>query len=251
MKTRLTIALLALGVALASSAGSAAGASTTGYELWFQRDGKLWLAMRVMPTSATPAKATITALLRGPNAAEANTGVTSPIRAGTSLVGIALHDGTATIELSREFGLSTSSRMRLAQITRTLTQFPSIRRVTIRVGQTTLATSTRASSDDLLPAILVRNPPIGSRLRGSVNVSGTADVFEAALTIRVLNAHGHSIATVHTLATCGTGCRGIYGADVPVTVRATQPGTILVFDDDADGDGHPSHLVRIPVVLTA
>jgi hypothetical protein len=242
--------MLVLAVSLIAGAGRAsAGPSTTDYQVWFERGGKLWLAKRVMPTTTTPAGATIKSLLAGPNAAEAKAGVGTRVPDGTSLVGINLSGGTATIELSQEFGDSKSARLRIAQIVRTLTQFTTIDRVNIRVGATTIGPFTRTSTDNLLPAILVWNPAIGSHVTGSVRVTGSANVFEAALTIRVLNDRGHSIATVHTTASCGTGCRGGYSVLVPAKVRSDQLGTILVFGDN--GNGQPSSVVRIPVVLTA
>jgi sporulation and spore germination protein/immunoglobulin-like protein involved in spore germination len=252
VKTRAIVLMLVLVVALVAGAGRAnAGASTTDYQVWFERGGKLWLAKRVMPTTTTPGKATIQSLLAGPNAAEADAGVGTRVPDRTSLVGIALNNGTATVELSREFGDSNGARMRIAQVVRTLTQFKTIDRVKIRVGTATLGPYTRESTDTLLPAILVWNPAIGSHLTGSVRVTGSANVFEAALTIRVLNERGHSIATVHTTASCGTGCRGGYTVKLPFKVRHDQLGAIVVFDDDSDGDGQPSNLVRVPVVLTA
>lgn len=252
MKTRALILMLVMVVSLVAGAGRAnAGASTTDYQVWFERGGKLWVAKRVMPTTTTPASATLKSLLAGPNAAESKAGVGTRVPDGTSLVGIALQNGTATVELSQEFGDSKGAHMRIAQIVRTLTQFKTIDRVQIRAGATTLGPYSRASTDRLLPAILVWNPAIGSHLTGSVRVTGTANVFEAALTIRVLNQRGHAIATVHTTATCGTGCRGGYTVKLPFKVRHDQLGTIVVFDDDSDGDGNPSNLVRVPVVLTA
>lgn len=251
MKARALILVLALAVSLVAGAGQAGAASTSTYQVWFERGGKLWLTKRVLPTTSTPARATIQSLLAGPNSAEAGAGVGTRIPDGTSLVGIALSGGTATIEVSAEFGTSKTAHLRIAQVVRTLTQFSTIDRVTIRVGGATLGPYTNASSHRLLPAILVWNPPIGAHIGSPVVITGTADVFEASVHVRILNERGHAIATAHTTATCGTGCRGSYRVKLPFAVRHTQAGTVVVFDDDADGDGMPAHVVRVPVVLTA
>jgi len=252
MKQRALILLLVLVTGLVAGAAQAsAGGSTSAYQVWFERDGELWLSKRVMPTTATPARATVQAVLAGPNSAEIDAGVGTRVPGGTSLVGISLSSGTATVELSSEFGTSKAAHLRIGQIVRTLTQFSTIDRVRIRVGTTVLGPYTRASTDRLLPAILVWNPAIGSTLSKSVRVTGSANVFEATLIIKVLNANGNPIKTVFTTATCGTGCRGGYSVLVPFKVRHDQLGQIVVSDSDPDGDGQPSHRVRIPVVLTA
>src|SRR5262249_9099344 len=150
--------------------------------------------------------------------------------------------------------------MRLAQLTFTLTQFPSIDRVRLEVNGRAVSTLTssrvhvpqpmsRDSWRALLPAITVWNPAIGTPLTAGVPRSGNADVFEAHLHIRVLNAAGTVIARASTTASCGTGCWGGYTVAVPFSVAKDQLGSIIVSDDDADGNGVPQHQVRVPVVL--
>lgn len=256
MKTRavlllLVLALAALAGTTRAAAGTATPADTTTYQVWFERGGKLWLTKRVQPHTTAPARAAVQALLAGPNLAEADAGVDTHIPAGTTLVGVSIADGLATVDLSSQFGTGTDLRMRLAQVTRTLTQFASVDRVRIRVGGTALGTFSSASFAAQMPAILVWNPPIGSHLASKVRVTGSADVFEAALRIRVLNANGVAVGSVNTLASCGTGCRGGYTVAVSFHVATTQLGTIVVSDDDADGNGVPAHQVKIPVVLIA
>jgi immunoglobulin-like protein involved in spore germination len=75
-------------------------------------------------------------------------------------------------------------------------------------------------------------------------------VFEATVSIRILDANGREIAAAFTTATCGTGCRGRYSARVSYDVGADQVGTIEVFASSAQ-DGHTINVVRIPVTLTA
>ncbi len=67
------------------------------------------------------------------------------------------------------------------------------------------------------------------------------------MTIRVLNENGDEIYSDFTTATCGTGCRGTYKKTVTVDFAGAESGTLVVQDDDADGDGSPSYEVRIPL----
>src|SRR5262245_28606603 len=217
----LVLALAALAGATRATAGTSPHADTTTYQVWFERGGKLWLTKRVQPHTTAPARAALQALMVGPNTAETDAGVDSHIPAGTTLNGVSIADGLATVDLSSQFGTTTSEfRMRLAEVTHTLTQFASVDRVRIRVGGTALGTFSNASFATQMPAILVWNPAIGSHLTSKVRVTGSADVFEAGLHIRVLNANGVVVGSVNTLASCGTGCRGGYTVAVRFHVAA-------------------------------
>ena len=79
-------------------------------------------------------------------------------------------------------------------------------------------------------------------------MSGTADVFEATVSVRILDSAGHEIARTFTTATCGTGCRGDYSVTIAYSVPRTQPGTIVVFESSAK-DGQPVNVQQIPVTL--
>jgi hypothetical protein len=74
-------------------------------------------------------------------------------------------------------------------------------------------------------------------------------VFEAVVSIAILDEHRNVIASSFTMATCGTGCRGTYTTDVRYDVPTRQPGTIRVYEVSAK-DGSPLHIVEIPVLLT-
>jgi Sporulation and spore germination/Immunoglobulin-like domain of bacterial spore germination len=268
MHGRTTIILLtALAAALALAAGAtrATAADTSVYQVWLQRGGRLWVVKREQPVTMSPARAAVRSLLAGPTVAEADAGVATQVPSGTDLLGLGVADGTATVDVSDRFGAGSgaaSVRMRLAQLTYTLTQFPAIDRVRLLIDGRAASrlTSdrvpvpepmTRTTWAGLMPAITVWNPPIGTHLSGSVRVTGSADVFEASLHIRILNAAGRTIARADTTASCGSGCWGGYTVLVPFTVVKDQLGTIVVADDDADGNGAPQHQVRVPVVLLA
>ena len=81
-----------------------------------------------------------------------------------------------------------------------------------------------------------------------VTISGTADVFEATVSVRILNSAGDEIARTFTTATCGTGCRGDYSVPVRYAVTHEEPGTIEVFETSME-NGQPLHVQLIPVTL--
>ena len=89
----------------------------------------------------------------------------------------------------------------------------------------------------------------GKKLHYPVTVAGTANVFEANVTVEILGADGKVVGKTFTTASCGTGCRGKYSVAVPFKVSKAQLGAVLVHDDDAAGTGTPPHSVQIPVTL--
>jgi immunoglobulin-like protein involved in spore germination len=98
------------------------------------------------------------------------------------------------------------------------------------------------------PPIVVRTPVEGDEIVSPVTIAGTADVFEATVSIRILDESGTELASTFTTATCGSGCRGSYSADVSFFVERRQEGTIEVFESSAE-DGSELNLVSITVVL--
>jgi len=97
-------------------------------------------------------------------------------------------------------------------------------------------------------AIDVSAPSSGETVTSPITVSGDADVFEAVVSIRILDDKGATIADTTTMASCGSGCRGTYSAQVPFSVAKEEAGTIMVFEASAK-DGTPINVVRIPVTL--
>jgi hypothetical protein len=150
---------------------------------------------------------------------------------------------------------------RLAQVVYTLTQFPTVQKVRFRLDGSPVNVFSsegivldhpvgRSDYADLLPAIVVDTPAADDRIASPATVSGTANVFEANVTIEILNADGKVVGKTFTTASCGTGCRGDYSVPVTYKVAKQQPGTVVVHDDDAAGTGAPPHSVRVPVTLT-
>jgi hypothetical protein len=252
---------------------------TQTYRIWLTRGDKLFAVTREGPALPDPQPVDddglllwvdaggdpLELLLDGPSEAEAAAGVGTAIPEGTRVLLIGLDgNGTATIDLTSEYesgGGSASMFARLAQVVYTLTEFPGVERVSFMLdGEPVDVFSgegivldkpvTRADYEDWLPAIVVETPEIGDTVSSPVTVSGTANVFEANVTAKLLDANGKELVSRFTTATCGTGCRGEFTIDLPYQVSVEQQGTLVVHDDDADGDGKPSNEVRIPITLS-
>jgi hypothetical protein len=99
-----------------------------------------------------------------------------------------------------------------------------------------------------LPPIAVALPQSGMLVSSPVTITGIADVFEATVSIRVLDANGDIVAETFAMATCGTGCRGDFSTQIEVPIDAEQPGTVQVFESSAK-DGSMINTVDIPVTL--
>jgi hypothetical protein len=96
------------------------------------------------------------------------------------------------------------------------------------------------------PAIAIETPFVDGDVGTPVSVTGTADVVDAALTVRVLGEQGDELAAIVVKASCGDGCRGTFATELSYFVERSQPGTIEVTGVGADGD--PA-LSSVPVVL--
>jgi hypothetical protein len=232
-------------------------------EVWFARDDGLVAVRRTHTATRAVATAAITSLLDGPTAAERAAGIASAVPAGTRLLGINIENGVATVDLTSDYqsgGGSRSMQMRLGQVVYTLTQFPTVRKVRFHLDGLPVDVFSsegivlknpvgRDDYVDLLPAIVVDKPAADAHVTSPVTVSGEADVFEANVTVEILDAKGAVAGKTFTTASCGTGCRGTYSVDATYKVAKEQPGTIVVHDDDAAGTGKPPHEVRVPVTL--
>jgi germination protein M len=233
------------------------------YQVWLVRGESLFVTWREREGTPRVGTAAIEDLLAGPTPLEARAGVTTVIPVGTRLLGLTITKGVATVDLSSEFesgGGSASMWARLAQVACTLDQFETVKGVSFELdgrpvdlfsGEGIILDHPVRCRDyeELLPVILVEHPAIGQRVESGVTVSGSANVFEANVTVRVLDAGGTELSRGFTTATCGTGCRGTFSMDVDFEVTHEQAGTIVISDDDAAGTGKPPHEVRIPVTL--
>jgi germination protein M len=237
---------------------------TVTYQVWFTKGESLHVVKRTQGATRRVGTAALEALFEGPESFEAETDVGTAVPRGTQLLGLQIDDGIARVDLTSEFesgGGSLSMTMRLAQVVCTLDQFPTVKGVLFELdgkpvdvfsGEGLILDHPVGCRDyeDVHPVILVTSPTAGERVSNPVTVQGSANVFEANVTVRILDENGHEIAKTFTTATCGSGCRGDFSVVVDYEIDREQPGTIVVHDDDAAGTGTPPHQVRIPVVLT-
>jgi immunoglobulin-like protein involved in spore germination/sporulation and spore germination protein len=246
------------------SPSPSSGGKTFTYQLWFTYGEHLFVTKRTEPFTPSVGATSLRALMGGPSGQESAAGVGTAVPPDTTYLGLSISNGVATVDLSQEFesgGGTLSVSMRLAQVVYTITQYPSVDSVNFRLDGVPVKVFTgdgfildhpvtRSDYEDLLPPILVERPLIGQRVASPVSISGTANVFEATVSIRILDEDGKVIAEAFTTAACGTGCRGTYSKDVAYHVDHDQPGTVMVFESSAE-NGEPINVVKIPVTLTA
>jgi germination protein M len=243
--------------------GESEPAAAVTYQVWFADAEGLFVTYRSETATPRIGTAALEALLEGPESFEEDYGLRTAVPGGTQLLGLTIDGGTAHVDLTSEFesgGGSASMQMRLAQVVYTITQFPSVKGVSFSLdgepidvlggeGVVIDHPLTRKDFAEFLPAILVVSPTFEQPIASPVVVRGSANVFEANVSVEILDEKGKVLAKTFTTATCGTGCRGTYRVSVPFEVSREQDGFLVVHDDDAAGVGRPPHEVRIPVRL--
>jgi hypothetical protein len=107
----------------------------------------------------------------------------------------------------------------------------------------------RRDFEDQAPPILVERPGIGDTVTAPVRVTGTANVFEARFQLELKDARGGVLSRASVLATAGTGTRGRFAATLRLGAKPRSSRLTLVAFQRSPKDGHPIHIVRIPLVL--
>jgi hypothetical protein len=200
-------------------------------------------------------------LLAGPTATERAGGLSTAVPAGTTLLGVTIRDGLATVDLSGAFGSgggSLSMTSRVAQVVFTLTQFPTVQRVSFRLDGKDVAALggegvdvsdvTRADYESRSAAVLVERPLWGASVSSPLRVTGTADVFEAVFFLELRDSADHVLVTQREMATSGTGTRGTFDATLTFSAPAAGAGTLVAFTrSPKDGTRHDE--VSVPVRL--
>jgi hypothetical protein len=233
--------------------------------VYFTRGEKIAAAHRTIPRTKEVGAAAMRALLAGPNARERDEGgLGSVIPGGTAFLGLNIKDKVATVDLSKEFasgGGTLSMTLRLAQVVYTLTQFPTVERVSFMldgepvesIGGEGLIVDPPVGRKDYeyaTPAIMVETPCVGDDVSSPMRVAGTANVFEATFQINVVDADGLIIAEKTVTASSGTGQRGTFDVTVPYDIDRGQRGSLIVFEYSAK-DGSQTNVVEIPLDLVS
>jgi hypothetical protein len=233
------------------SAGDPVRAGTITIQLWFTRDGRLSPTRRTRPATLATSRLSLTELTAGPSAAESRAGLTTGLSADAAFTIEGISGGVETVRFGPAFyaGGSAAVRLRQAQVVYTLTQFPTVSRVRFTGdGRPAGAPMGRDEYAGLLPPVVVLDPVIGQRVTSPITVTGTADVFEATVNVRLLDADGQQIATAFTTASCGSGCRGDFRIRLPYRSGGDRAATVEAFWV-SPRDGSRRDVVSVPVRL--
>lgn len=219
---------------------------------YFLREGKVAPAPIRVPATRAVATAALSALFAGPPP----DGLDTAIPTGSRLLSLAIDHGVATATVSLE--LSDATEAAQAQIVYTLTQFPSVTGVVLRLANGPLPLTgseggkltepaTRADYEGDTPRILVESPLPGDTVHSPLHVTGTSNDFEATFQLELVQ-DGRTLATKTVTASSGSGVRGTFSADLDY-LGHRAPATIVAYEPNA-GEGAPVlGRVEIPIVL--
>jgi hypothetical protein len=182
---------------------------------------------------------------------------------GTRLLGLDVADGIATVDLSGDFASGDitgdereSWAIRLAQVTYTLTQFPTVESVRFLVDGkpgnaieghegSPIDLATRSAYADQLGGIFVDEPAWGGGLTDPLTVSGIAQIggqspeFQAALVSRTTD---ETVVQQTVRPTCPTGCwqppgGGEFEFQMSVPAGADRTDLMLIVWEESTGGG--------------
>jgi Immunoglobulin-like domain of bacterial spore germination/Sporulation and spore germination len=210
-----------------------------GLTLFFLRGGKVAPVARSVVAGPQVGRTALTELFKGLLAEDRAAGVNTAIPPGTELSGLAIDDGLATVELSRPV-----PRPGQAQIVYTLTQFPTVRRVSLNGA----SPAGRRAFEAQTPAVLVLSPLPGAEVESGFEVTGTANTFEATFQYELRDNSNRVIADDFVTATSGSGTRGTFRFAVRYDVPSAPFGRLVVFEISA-ADGSRINEQSIPLQL--
>jgi len=216
-----------------TAASSVPSEAPTLVALYFLQDEKVWPEQRGLITGPAIATNTVHQLFEGTESE-----LTSAIPPETRLRSLAIEDGVASIELDP----AVTDRKALAQLTYTLTQFDSVKRVSFN-GDRPVG---RGAFEEETPAILVESPLSGEEVESGFEATGTANTFEATFQYELRDADDKILKKDFVTATSGSGTRGTFRFTVPY--EGSGPGRLVVFEISAE-DGSRTNERSIPLSL--
>ncbi len=184
--------------------------------------------------------------------------------ADTKILGINIEQGLATVDFSADVLQanvgSSGEALGIASIVNTLTEFPTIKRVSFTVegqvddqvmnwwGHVGLYEQPfqRDLSTVYEPVIWVTAPVKYQVISSPVTISGTARVFEATVSYRLVDEAGNVLAQGFTTASEGAPGRGDFTGELAFESSAPGKGQLEVFEVSMK-DGSDLHKVVIPV----
>jgi germination protein M len=201
-----------------------------------------------VPSTRAVAAAAVGELLEGEPYAP---GASRPFPPGARLRGVQIEDATATVDLSGTTtlaGAGGAGRWPLQALVHTLTQFPTVRRVRVRVeGRAVAGPLARDTSLPLAPIALAEPAP-GALVKGSrLVVKGEASVYEGTVSLRLRDDRGQLMAQGHATAAVGAPGRGPFAGALSFTPPTTPHAwTLEAFEVDVE-DGAIGYSVQLPV----
>ena len=203
--------------------------------LYFLQDGKVWPEQREIVSGPAIATTTIRQLFEG-----ADGDLTTAIPPETKLTSLTIQREVASLALEPPV----TDRAALAQLTYTLTQFDSVKRVSFN-GDPPVG---RAAFEEQTPAILVESPLSGEEVETGFEVTGTANTFEATFQYELHDAADKVVKEDFVTATSGSGTRGTFSFTVPYKLSSPQAGRLVVFEISAE-DGSRTNERVTPLAL--
>jgi hypothetical protein len=197
---------------------------TVAARVYFLRDGRVWPVYREIGTEGLPNRLLYEELQRGPTEEERALGFSTDVPAD---------------------GSETASKLAHAQITYTLTQSPTAP-IDVALGAVAdfyAGQFRRADFEEQTPSVLVESPLPFEQVSSPLNVTGTANTFEATFQYELLDADGNVVDKNFVTATSGTGTRGTFDF---TTGAFDDVAALRVFENSAE-DGSRIHEVEIPL----
>jgi len=235
---------------------------TVAVQQWFFQGEQMTVFYEEVPQTETPATMAMRYLLAGqPQSAGAQTYIPN----GVDLLDLSIKDGIATVDLSSEFeeaNLGSSfAGAHIAQVTYTLTQYPTVDGVIFEIEGERVGTKdrpfgshglvmekpqTRAEWDSLLAPIVVESPYPGQTVDWTFDLFGIANVYEATVSWTISDAEGNIVKEGFSTATCGSGCWGTFEDRISIERQVDTELVLEVFQASAE-DGSPMSVVQIPL----
>ena len=247
-----------------STTSTTSPARQTSFSLYFVRGEVLGVSHRSVPATKAVARAALDALLAGPDALERSAGLGTAVPAGTSLLGLGIAGGVATVDLDRTFesgGGSLSMTERLAEVVYTVTQFPTVTAVRLELGGVPVTAlggegilvdhpvgRLDAAVINVVPPILLESPAVGDRVNSPLHVTGMSNTFEATYNVQLVDASGRTVVDSFGTATAGTGTWGTFDDTFPYSTTASGLGELRVFEVSAKDGSHINEVdLSLPV----
>ena len=226
-----------------------------------ENDAYLVREVHQVPYTKEVARAAIEELING---TPSTPGAMKVLPPATKIIGITIRDGMAAVNFSRDVlranvGAS-GEALGIQSIVNTLTEFPSVQKVSFlvegKVDQESInwwghvglheQPFTRDVSQVNEPAIWVTAPTAGQKIISPLTIKGSARVFEATVNTRIVDESGQVLAQGFGTATEGAPGRGDFVITLLFPASQAGKGNLEVYWG-SPRDGQDMDIVSIPV----